>query len=232
MSDFAQIRFLPNRPLLRELSADRLNTILQEIKRNKPKGERGITVRQDGTGTYIGLAASLPRGVGTATPSRPHPYKVITTIIDGDIYWGIQVDSRAYTDISPFDEGNLIGLLTTGADNDPGWAPIDTSVYGSDYIYLEWDEAESEARIASCGNGGDYNPEGNNIETTGNWLEIDLVEALATFKFARKIIARADPGEDGPTITQFVTQHQLLQNICYNGNPAKYWFDFTKGVLV
>jgi hypothetical protein len=72
MSDFAQIRFLPNRPLLRELSADRLNTILQEIKRNKPKGERGITVRQDGTGTYIGLAASLSRGsVSTTTSSQP-----------------------------------------------------------------------------------------------------------------------------------------------------------------
>jgi len=69
MSDFAQIRFQPNRPLLRELSADRLNTILQEIRRNKPKGERGITVRQDGTGTYIGLAASLPRG--TTTTRKP-----------------------------------------------------------------------------------------------------------------------------------------------------------------
>jgi hypothetical protein len=77
MSDFAQIRFLPNRPLLRELSADRLNTILQEIKRNKPKGERGITVRQDGTGTYIGLAASLPRGGGTSTPTT-HPFQIFS----------------------------------------------------------------------------------------------------------------------------------------------------------
>jgi hypothetical protein len=77
MSDFAQIRFLPNRPLLRELSADRLNTILQEIKRNKPKGERGITVRQDGTCTYIGLAASLPRG-GTSTPATFHPFQIFS----------------------------------------------------------------------------------------------------------------------------------------------------------
>ena len=80
MSDFAQIRFLPNRPLLRELSADRLNTILQEIKRNKPKGERGITVRQDGTGTYIGLAASLPRG-GTSTPAPTRqPWDLIARV--------------------------------------------------------------------------------------------------------------------------------------------------------
>jgi hypothetical protein len=78
MSDFAQIRFQPNRPLLRELSADRLNTILQEIKRNKPKGERGITVRQDGTGTYIGLAASLPRG--TSTPTTRQPWDLIARV--------------------------------------------------------------------------------------------------------------------------------------------------------
>jgi hypothetical protein len=78
MSDFAQIRFLPNRPLLRELSADRLNTILQEIKRNKPKGERGITVRQDGTGTYIGLAASLPRGGGGTIASALHPFQIFS----------------------------------------------------------------------------------------------------------------------------------------------------------
>jgi hypothetical protein len=77
MSDFAQIRFQPNRPLLRELSADRLNTILQEIKRNKPKGERGITVRQDGTGTYIGLAASLPRG---GAPTTRQPWDLIARV--------------------------------------------------------------------------------------------------------------------------------------------------------
>jgi hypothetical protein len=80
MSDFAQIRFLPNRPLLRELSADRLNTILQEIKRNKPKGERGITVRQDGTGTYIGLAASLPRGGTSSAPATRQPWDLIARV--------------------------------------------------------------------------------------------------------------------------------------------------------
>jgi hypothetical protein len=74
MSDFAAIRFQPQRPLLRELSADRLNTILQEIRRNKPKGERGITVRQSGDGTYIGLAAALPAGKGGAPTT--HPFQI------------------------------------------------------------------------------------------------------------------------------------------------------------
>jgi hypothetical protein len=80
MSDFAAIRFLPNRPLLRELSADRLNTILTEIKRNKPKGERGITVRQDGTGTYIGLAASLPRGGGGFAATNGQPWDLLARV--------------------------------------------------------------------------------------------------------------------------------------------------------
>jgi len=76
MADFASIRFQPQRPLLRELSADRLNTILTEIRRNKPKGERGITVRQSGDGTYIGLAASP--GKGGPAPTR-QPWDLIAT---------------------------------------------------------------------------------------------------------------------------------------------------------
>lgn len=80
MGDFNAIRFLSGRPLLRELGADRLNSILTEIKRNKPKGERGITVRQDGTGTYIGLAAALPRGSGTSTPVTPQPWDLIARV--------------------------------------------------------------------------------------------------------------------------------------------------------
>jgi hypothetical protein len=78
VADFASIKFQPQRPLLRELSADRLNTILQEIRRNKPKGERGITVRQDGNGTYIGLAAALPRGGGSA-PATRQPWDLVVT---------------------------------------------------------------------------------------------------------------------------------------------------------
>jgi hypothetical protein len=68
--DFSRVNFQGFRPLLREITADKLNTMLAEIRRNKPKGERGITVRQDGNGTYIGLAAALPRG-GTPTTRQP-----------------------------------------------------------------------------------------------------------------------------------------------------------------
>jgi hypothetical protein len=74
--DFQSLRFQPNRPLLSEITVDRLNSILAEIKRNRPRGERGITVRQAGSETWIGLAASLPSGGGTSTPSTTHPFKV------------------------------------------------------------------------------------------------------------------------------------------------------------
>lgn len=77
MADFSSIRFLAERPLLRELSADRLNSILTEIRRNRPKGERGITVRQSGDGTYIGLAAALPTATGTSNPPTPQPWDLI-----------------------------------------------------------------------------------------------------------------------------------------------------------
>jgi hypothetical protein len=76
MAQFDSIRFTPGRPLTKELGSERLNAIITEIKRNKPKGERGITVRQDGTGTYIGLAASLPRGGGTSTPTTNRPFQI------------------------------------------------------------------------------------------------------------------------------------------------------------
>lgn len=77
MAQFESIRFQPSRPLLKELSADRLNTILTEIRKNRPKGERGITVRQSGDGTYIGLAAALPKGGGGGSAASPQPWDLV-----------------------------------------------------------------------------------------------------------------------------------------------------------
>jgi hypothetical protein len=79
MALFESIRFTPGRPLTKELGSERLNTILTEIKRNKPKGERGISVRQDGTGTYIGLAASLPQG-GASGPAVTQPWDLVARV--------------------------------------------------------------------------------------------------------------------------------------------------------
>jgi hypothetical protein len=143
MSDFAQIRFLPNRPLLRELSADRLNTILQEIKRNKPKGERGITVRQDGTGTYIGLAASLPRGGGTSTPTtRPFQLSLVNVSETEEPEWKVRV---------------LPSTLAGGSSTDLGFALADDPPY-----LLEASEGVLQGGITIDEDGA----------VTGRWLEI------------------------------------------------------------
>lgn len=81
MAQFDSIRFQPSRPLLKEVSADRLNAILSEIKKNRPRGERGITVRQAGDATYIGLAASLKGGT---TPISSKPWDIYVDDAQGE----------------------------------------------------------------------------------------------------------------------------------------------------
>lgn len=76
--DFSAIRFQPQRPLLKELSADRLNSILAEIKRNKPLPGRGITVRQTGQGTCIDLATVISRGAAGVAVTT-HPFQLSQT---------------------------------------------------------------------------------------------------------------------------------------------------------
>lgn len=93
MAQFNNIRFQPSRPLLKEVSAERLNAIVAEIKKNRVRGERGITVRSTGDGTYVGLAASLrSRAAATAqpwdlkatqNPNNPSQYTV--TVVPGTI---------------------------------------------------------------------------------------------------------------------------------------------------
>jgi hypothetical protein len=104
MAQFDSIKFQPGRPLLREISADRLNVILQEIRRNRPKGERGITVRQDGTGTYIGLAAKLAKGGGTTTAPQTQPWDLV-----------VRTDAESEADPKPWlisvRPGTLNGIL-------------------------------------------------------------------------------------------------------------------------
>lgn len=97
MSQFDSIRFQPSRPLLKEVSADRLNAILAEIKKNRPRGERGITVRQSGDATYIGLAASI-KGGGAAP--EPRPWDIYVVDSDDDTYT-VKVRPGTIADILP-----------------------------------------------------------------------------------------------------------------------------------
>jgi hypothetical protein len=78
MADFNSIRFLANRPLLNEISADRFNSILAEIKRNKPLPGRGITLRQEGLGVRVDLAASVFGG--SSTPATTQPWDLVARV--------------------------------------------------------------------------------------------------------------------------------------------------------
>lgn len=77
MADFGSIRFLADRPLLSEISADRFNSILSEIKRNKPLPGRGITLRQEGNGVRVDLAASIS---GSSTPATTQPWDLVARV--------------------------------------------------------------------------------------------------------------------------------------------------------
>jgi hypothetical protein len=64
--------FSPGRPLLSEITADKLNAILAEIKRNRPVVAYPLSARVGGDGTYISMA-KLPQG-GSSTPATIQPW--------------------------------------------------------------------------------------------------------------------------------------------------------------
>ena len=61
--------FQSGRPLLSELTADKLNRILDEIKRNRPLVSAPLSARVTGDGTHISIKKSV--GGGTATAREP-----------------------------------------------------------------------------------------------------------------------------------------------------------------
>jgi hypothetical protein len=227
MADFASIRFQPSRPLLRELSADRLNSILTEIKQNKPKGERGITVRQTGEGTYIGLATSLSKS--STSTAIDHPFFVhVRKAADSNTYfWGVDYKSRCFKDLSPGDEGIIDGGVLTAArpENDPAWFEINAP----DYLYLEYDAENDTVTIKTASIDDTFDPEADTSQEKA-FLELDIEELPLAHKFSRKMIAKAEPptGEDtAPRITQGIKSNQLLQDVLYDGNPVRWFFDYT-----
>jgi hypothetical protein len=129
MAQFESIKFQPQRPLLRELSADRLNTILTEIRRNKPKGERGITVRQSGDGTYIGLAATLAGGGGGAQ-NTAHPFQITTKTLP-------ESNPENPTYVATVRPGTINSILPTGIFDGSGLKEHSISSDSLQYVVLE-----------------------------------------------------------------------------------------------
>ena len=70
--------FSPGRPLLSEITADKLNAILAEIKRNRPVVAYPLTARVGGDGTFISLG-KLPQG-GSSTPATIQPWDLVAQV--------------------------------------------------------------------------------------------------------------------------------------------------------
>jgi hypothetical protein len=66
--------FQSGRPLLSEITADKLNRILAEIKRNRPVVAAPLSARVTGDGTHI----SIKQAPGTSTPATTHPFQIIS----------------------------------------------------------------------------------------------------------------------------------------------------------
>lgn len=71
--------FQSGRPLLSEITADKLNKILAEIKRNRVVVAPPLSARQQGDGTHLSI--KIPPG--GSTPATPQPWDLIA-VVDPD----------------------------------------------------------------------------------------------------------------------------------------------------
>ena len=69
--------FSPGRPFLSEVTADKLNAILAEIKRNRPIVAYPLTARVGGDGTFISLG-KLPQA--SSTPATTQPWDLVAQV--------------------------------------------------------------------------------------------------------------------------------------------------------
>jgi hypothetical protein len=136
MAAFDSVRFNSGRPLLNEITADKLNAILREIRKNRPRGERGITVRESGDATYIGLATTLNSSTSII---EPKPWDIVVDSIQNNTYtvkihpgtisnilasnWDDEFtvikDQLAYGVATISTDGKTINAISIGISNEP-----------------------------------------------------------------------------------------------------------------
>jgi hypothetical protein len=76
-------RFEGNRPLLRELTAERLNQLIIELQRAKPLPGRGISARQEAGGVRLDVLGSES---GASSSSANKPFHIYVTEKNEDEY--------------------------------------------------------------------------------------------------------------------------------------------------
>jgi hypothetical protein len=101
--------FQSGRPLLSEITADKLNRILSEIKRNRPVVAAPLSARVTGDGTHI----SIKQTPGGGTPTTRQPWDLIAQV-DPDANPGAE-NPPYLVRVQP---GTLNGFLPTNWDEE------------------------------------------------------------------------------------------------------------------
>ena len=81
--------FQSGRPLLSEITADKLNRILAEIKRNRPVVAAPLSARVTSDGTHISIKQTL--GGSTPTTTRPFELSIVNIGTTESPIWKVRV---------------------------------------------------------------------------------------------------------------------------------------------
>ena len=219
-------QFEGGRKLVRELNADRLNRILDEIRRAKPLPGRGITTTQEANGVRVD---ALNAGGGSGSSASAHPFRVFVREKEGSTVVGVEPKSYIYSGLPA--GGPIIpkGVLQNASNlNDEAWTPASIK-----YVWLEYDSEDEEGAPARIkfGTDDDFRP----YESAFNELFPSILEAtddpnFPVFTKARKIIAELVSSGGKISVKQFMKSHQLAQDVIANGIPVIYWFDCDEGL--
>jgi hypothetical protein len=132
--------FQSGRPLLSEITADKLNRILAEIKRNRPVVAAPLSARVTGDGTHISIKQT-PGGGGTSTPATFHPFQ-ITSFADPES----NPESPSY--LVTLRPGTINNLLPTNILDDESLATFALPANNLQYVVLSCTAASNA--LTSC----------------------------------------------------------------------------------
>lgn len=120
--------FQSGRPLLSEITADKLNRILSEIKRNRPVVSAPLAARVTGDGTHISLLKMPTPGGGGSLVQ--HPFQLTVSVNPETEAQQIRVRY-----------GTIDGVAPTGMSlgDDPPYLLTPSTATGVVYAVVTWD---------------------------------------------------------------------------------------------
>jgi hypothetical protein len=130
--------FQSGRPLLSEVTADKLNRILAEIKRNRPVVSAPLSARVTGDGTHISIGRTSGGGPASA-PALPQPWDLLARAATNS-----NPENPTYTiRVRP---GTLNGILPSNWDQE--FTANNTSLYYAKAVIATDGEAITGVTIA------------------------------------------------------------------------------------